>query len=122
MSVDQDTSEVLRNTLTIKSEESFGSLSGVINTTKESYIIQLVDPKFNVIQEATVGEKYNFNKLDPGEYQIRILIDTNGNGQWDPGDIRRNIQPEPIIIYMDEKGVNKTSIRANWELNVDLYF
>ena len=121
-SVESDTSELLKEPLKIKSNENYGTLGGTVKTTKESFIIQLLDKRFNLIDETIGGKNYSFSEIPPGEYKIRILIDTNNNGQWDPGDIRKNIQPEPVFIYMDEKGVNTTAIRANWEVNVDLYF
>ena len=31
--------------------------------------------------------------MEPGEYQIRILYDTNKNGKWDPGDYSKKLQP-----------------------------
>ena len=48
----------------------------------------------------------------PGDYRIRILNDTNGNGVWDPGKffgVRR--QPE-IVRPVTSRTVN---IKADWE-------
>ena len=50
------------------------------------------------------------------------MIDQNENGRWDHSDIRFNRMAEPIIIYKDETGNNKTAVRANWEITVDLKF
>lgn len=48
----------------------------------------------------------------PGDYRIRILNDTNGNGVWDPGQffgVRR--QPE-IVRPVTSRTVN---VKADWE-------
>jgi uncharacterized protein (DUF2141 family) len=99
-----------------------GMITGTINTTFESYTIQLLDQKYTVIQESSPGSTYTFAEVKPGEYYIRILIDSNNNGSWDHSDIRINRMAEPLIIYTDETGNNKTAVRANWEINVDLKF
>jgi uncharacterized protein (DUF2141 family) len=61
--------------------------------------------------------RYEYRLFRPGEYGIRILYDTNGNGKWDTGDLWRRRQPE---IVVDRK--QKLTIRPNWdnELEVDL--
>lgn len=46
----------------------------------------------------------------PGEYELSILYDTNGNGKWDPGDYSQKLQPELVVPI-----TQKLSIRANWE-------
>ena len=50
--------------------------------------------------------------LLPGEYQIRIIKDANGNGKWDTGNYLKKIQPEEVK-YLKESII----VRANWELN-----
>jgi hypothetical protein len=99
-----------------------GVVLGNITTNYKSYFIQLLDTKFKVIQEQKNNQRYVFSEVKPGDYFIRILIDTNENGKWDYADFRYNQIAEPVIIYMDETGTSKTAVRANWELNVDLTF
>ena len=50
--------------------------------------------------------------LPPGEYQIRIIKDANGNGKWDTGNYLKKIQPEEVK-YLKES----INVRANWEFN-----
>ena len=52
-----------------------------------------------------------FNNLDPSQYVIRVIFDTNGNGIWDTGNYLKGLQPERISYYPD-----KIEGRANWEL------
>jgi hypothetical protein len=58
--------------------------------------------------------KVAFRYLKPGEYMIRLLIDTNRNGKWDTGKYDEKRQPESLIYYME-----KVSVRANWDIKVD---
>lgn len=45
----------------------------------------------------------------PGEYSLRILEDSNGNGVWDPGNYMEKRQPE--IVHLLKQ---KITLRANW--------
>jgi hypothetical protein len=69
----------------------------------------------NRIKNAT---KIKFQNIKPGEYSLRVIIDSNNNGNWDTGDPDKNIEPEKIIYYTE-----KIKIRANWEIeNINFKF
>ena len=53
--------------------------------------------------------------FDPGEYELRILYDTNNNGVWDPGNYSKKIQPEKAIT-LDQK----LTIKPNWDNERDV--
>jgi uncharacterized protein (DUF2141 family) len=55
-----------------------------------------------------------FQHLVPGEYKIRIILDSNGNGFWDTGNVSRLLQPEEIINY------GTVRVRANWDISVPI--
>ncbi|MGI8636243.1 MAG: Ig-like domain-containing protein, partial [Segetibacter sp.] len=62
------------------------------------------------------GNEWSRKLFEPGEYEIRILYDTNKNGKWDPGKFfGSHIQPE-IVEMVD----TKLSIRANWDNNREI--
>ncbi|UEG50605.1 Ig-like domain-containing protein [Ferruginibacter lapsinanis] len=46
----------------------------------------------------------------PGEYELRILYDTNNDGLFTPGNYTQKLQPEKVIT-LDKK----LSIKANWD-------
>ena len=47
----------------------------------------------------------------PGEYEIRILFDTNDNGSWDPGEFfGKHRQPEKVLNIQ-----RKLNVKANWD-------
>jgi hypothetical protein len=54
---------------------------------------------------------YRSTLFSPGEYELRILYDENGNGLWDPGQFmpaRR--QPEKVVPVT--QGIN---VKADWD-------
>ncbi len=51
----------------------------------------------------------------PGDYELRILYDSNNNGIWDTGNYDKRIQPE-IAVTLD----SKLTIKANWDNERDI--
>jgi hypothetical protein len=52
----------------------------------------------------------------PGDYELRILYDTNGNGKWDPGEFfGKHRQPEKEVTVM-----KKFTVKANWDNDRDI--
>ena len=74
--------------------------------------VQLTDEKGKLYREIYLSEAtaIDFNTLEPGNYLIRIIFDSNANGIWDTGNYLKKIQPERVIYY---PGV--IEMRANWE-------
>ena len=58
----------------------------------------------------------SFEDLKPGDYQVRLVIDDNNDGQWSPGNYYKRKEPEHIIYYLNEKNNPTISLKANWEL------
>lgn len=60
---------------------------------------------------------YEFFRLlyEPGDYELRILYDTNQNGKWDPGNYMIKQQPEIV-----ERIREKINIKTNWENEVNI--
>ena len=52
----------------------------------------------------------------PGEYELRILYDTNHNGVWDPGVFfgKEKKQPERVVTIR-----KKMDVKANWDNDWD---
>jgi hypothetical protein len=58
----------------------------------------------------------------PGEYDLRILFDTNGNGKWDAGEFfGKHRQPERVIpVALPLRAKKKTfTVKAGWENDLD---
>ena len=120
MSVEQDSSQQIIQQFSFKKPEEYGTITGNVSTAYESYTIQLTDKNYSVIEESR-GTKgtYTFELIPPGEYKIRVLIDENGNGTWDRGNVLENREPEPIYFYTEEETIE---LRANWQREINLSF
>ena len=96
--------------LTIKGEEG------------KQYIIQQTDSSSKTQQElkGVVSGKYTINFVSPGEIRIRIIEDTNGNGEWDAGDVINRLQPERSEMFINEKGEDLFATKANWDIEIDI--
>ena len=56
----------------------------------------------------------NLVRLKPGSYTMRIIIDENRNGKWDPGQLFNKVQPEEVVPY-----IGSINLKAGWENQVD---
>lgn len=121
-SVESDSSKLKTSKLSPKYNKAFGILMGKITTNYTHYFIQLLDKNYQPVYEIPQASSYKFKHIKPGDYFIRIMIDANENGKWDAGNILLNQLPEPILIYKNEDGNSKTTVRANWEISLDLSF
>ncbi len=110
----RSTNDSLNYRLATGSYADYGNLrlniSGAISFPM---IIQLTDENGTVKREiyATEPRIFEFNTLDPGNYLVRILFDTNQNRQWDTGNYLQKIQPERVVYYPQ-----LIEMRPNWEL------
>lgn len=107
-----DSSEtiILRNP--ILKPEDYGIIEGLIEGNKDNKIVQLVDDSYKIeAEQKTKDNKFNFINVKPGAYLIRTIVDSNGNGQWDYGNIEKDIEPEKV--YFSEEVIR---VKANFEL------
>ncbi len=96
----------------IKSLDEYSAMKIVLQEFDSLAVLQVLDSKETVIQTQRAKVKGNlFEYLKPSEYFVRLFIDTNCNGIWDPGDLGKRLQPEPVYYFN-----KKLTLRANWEL------
>jgi len=120
LSVENDSISAIKREYSFKNPKDFGIIRGTIATNYSSFTIQLVDKNFVVVEEITLNSpdvlSYEFRHITPGSYSIRVLIDENNNGAWDPGNIKLKELPEKIVVFF-HPNVNSQQInlRANWE-------
>lgn len=114
------TNDTLKFSLNTKISSDYGSINMTLNNIKQlPIIVQLVDLKFNVVEERYISEyaaettidKIHFDEVSPAKYYIRIIYDKNQNGRWDSGNYLKGFQPEKIIYYP-----KVLDIRSNWSL------
>jgi len=76
-------------------------------------VFQILDSRDMLLATKPAVEKGTiFEYLKPGDYYIRMFIDTNGNGKWDTGELASQRQPEEVFYYP-----KKLTLMANWEFD-----
>lgn len=115
ISIEKDSSSSVNKPIKITTEEDLGLVSIKIETKVKNYIVQLTDNENKVIHSITNTKEHTFRHLEPMEYRLRIIIDENKNGIWDPGNFYQKKEPEKIILYKSEEGKYNFPLRANWE-------
>jgi len=104
--------------LTYDDSDNYGDITFTftsIDSTKQ-YIVELIDEKKEKVYRRDILNnatgKLGYKEFPGGKYTIRVIRDDNKNGIWDPGEVYKLTQPEPLVY------LNKTfTIRANWEQN-----
>lgn len=82
--------------------------------TGYQFVIQLVSNKEIKYQGVINNGKWERGLIQPGEYEIRVLVDENRNGIWDTGVYygKPKKQPEKVFPYKENLTVKK-----NWTLS-----
>lgn len=77
------------------------------------FLIWLMDDKEKLLRQDVVrGEaSLDYGFLLPGKYVLKAVMDVNRNGQWDPGNYRKQLQPEKVWYFG-----SSIEIKANWDL------
>jgi hypothetical protein len=106
---------------TLQEADYYGHLSVDINIPDNlnkpgPKILQLLNKDNAVLEELTFDQSISkeFRQLDPDEYRLKVIFDTNGNGKWDTGNYSKHVQPEKVSYYPEE-----IKIRSNWEFEVE---
>lgn len=100
--------------LNTKKLSDYGNLSINLSGASVRYplIVQLTNTKGETQREiyATEPQVFDFKNIPPADYLVRVIFDTNENGQWDTGSFLEKRQPERVSYYP-----NPIEVRANWE-------
>ena len=78
-------------------------------------VVELTDENYKVLRSVANTANYSFPRLKPGRYRVRLIVDRNGNGRRDAGNIQKLMQPEDLIYH---PGITKgiVPLKANFEL------
>lgn len=115
ISIDLDSSAYQSQKSTIMKEEDLAITLVETNTTSKSFYIEIINAQRKVVQTVRNQRTFSFTDLEPGEYELKLIIDHNNNGKWDAGNYYKREEPEPIYYYFDDKGNTKFNLKANWE-------
>jgi hypothetical protein len=103
---------------TLLSESNVGELELKVDIKdmQGPYVLQLISSKGEMVREEYFSKNnvmFHYRNLIADEYQIKLLLDANGNKTWDTGNYYLHAQPEKIIFY--EKPL---TVRGNWEMEI----
>lgn len=77
------------------------------------YIVELLDEKGTPVQRQSISNTLKlivFSHLKSGKYKLRVIVDANANGKWDPVNYALHRQPEEVFY------LKKTlDVRENWD-------
>jgi uncharacterized protein (DUF2141 family) len=112
------TNDTIKFNFKTKEEKYYGSvkLDLKFTATAGDYIVQLLDDKENVVRENILSKAgvVFYDYLYPQAYKLKVILDKNGNGKWDPGNYLKKQQPEKVIY-----NVEAVNIRSNWDLDLE---
>lgn len=111
------TNDTLDKNVTMREDRYYGNLQFDFTFDEtESIILEMLNDRGAVIKEIVPEESgvLRFEKMNPGSYKMRVIYDLNENGEWDTGDFKEGIQPEPIEIYP-----STIQIRSNWDMEME---
>jgi uncharacterized protein (DUF2141 family) len=112
ISIESDSTENQEVNYVLATETRTGIISGTVNTTAENFLVQLVHANNQeLVKQLSNTRQYLFRLVEPGDYLIRIVVDRNINGRWDPGNIHQLQAPEEVFFYPET-----ITIKANWEI------
>jgi len=105
--------DTIRMTLKATSKEDYGELTvhHDLPDRGHGHVWQLLNKEGKAIREQQITAKASVNLLHIpiGKYQMRLVVDSNENGKWDPGDYRAKTFPEQVLFYEQD-----LEIKPNW--------
>ncbi|MEQ1553547.1 MAG: Ig-like domain-containing protein, partial [Ferruginibacter sp.] len=97
---------------TTKRKEDYGRITLRFNDLDlfKTPVLQFLNGETVKYTYPLTSKEWSNSMFPPGEYDIRILYDTDKNGKWTPGNYTKKIQPELGVTIPQ-----KLSIRADWD-------
>ncbi|MFL9829861.1 Ig-like domain-containing protein [Flavobacterium sp. ST-87] len=108
------TNDTLNYQISTKSLEDYGNLKVKLENVKSfPVIIELLKSTGDVVTSEYINENttINFKLLDPAQFSLRAIYDTNKNRRYDPGNFLEKRYAEEVIYFSGE-----IDVRANWDV------
>jgi uncharacterized protein (DUF2141 family) len=87
-----------------------------LNLALENPVLQFVQAEEVKFSQRLTSNTFYARLFRPGEYELRIVSDGNGNGVWDTGQFfGEHRQPEKVVRIQ-----RKINVKANWDNEVDV--
>lgn len=93
--------------------ENYGSVTlKLAGAPDAKFWLQLLNAKNEAVySQYTQGSEVKFSTVKPDTYLVRMLVDNNGNGFWDPADFENGIFAEDFYDFD-----KKISARPLWDI------
>lgn len=85
--------------------------------TGYQFVIQMVSNKEIKYTGVIKNGAWERGLIQPGEYEIRVLVDVDGNGVWDTGAYYRKPRKQPEKVFPIKDVIN---IKKNWTVPVNV--
>ncbi len=98
-----------------REEDHYARIILTLTGIQNNIILQLLDQGDQLLREYFPEEdgEVIIDYLQPANYRLKIIFDTNNNKKWDPGNYLQDIQPERIAIYEED-----IATRSNWDIEI----
>ena len=100
----------------VRTMESYGTFTANLTGYEGPVVVQLLDTRETIVMEQRVESpgRAVFRFVENGNYRLKVIYDTDGNGAWTPGNFAKHLQPEKVSYYPDE-----LDIKSNWDVSQD---
>jgi hypothetical protein len=100
-------------TFTTKSKTDYGSLAIRIRNldTSRNPVLLFIQNNQIVLSAPIKSGSFSQSMFVPGDYELRILYDTNNNGKWDPGQFF-GVKRQPELVKPIEQ---KITVKPAWD-------
>lgn len=99
-----------------RSEKEYGNLQINLDTSLlgEPYVLHVARDTSLVYQQPVQGPVVQLNRLEPGNYVFKIIVDTNQNGRWDAGNFLEKRHAEKVL-----PAGSRAVVKAGWDNRFD---
>jgi uncharacterized protein (DUF2141 family) len=112
ISIEGDTAQAVRALHALRDPEKYGTISGEVKNVHSDFFVELIGAAdYKVVATIRNKSPFTFVSVPPGTYRLRLVLDHNKNGRWDPGNPDAFVSPEPVILFP-----NEIKLKANFEL------
>jgi hypothetical protein len=110
--INKDTLEQINEKIILDNREGTGIISGRLETKEKNIILSIINER-NIEEEIIfTNEKFEFKKLKPGKYHLKIIIDSNQNKKWDPANLKNYQKAEKMMYYN-----TVINLKEDWEID-----
>lgn len=99
-----------------KREEDYGKLAVHIDKrfSGDGFVLYIYKGTDSIYQKPLGDSIITLSRLQPGDYNMRVIADSNRNGKWDAGNLLLRKQPERVYPY-----TTTIVIKAGWDNEID---